>query len=68
MPKYNTWTSIAFDVAKSKGARFQGQVPNGSEKVISVAAAVWREDPERYRAMTESQARDVLMNEIQVSA
>lgn len=66
MPRYSTWTSLAFEVAKAKGARFEGAVPNGAEDVISVAAAVWREDPDTYRAMTESQARDVLEREIQV--
>lgn len=66
MPRYSTWTSIAFDVARSKGARFEGSVPNGAEDVISVAASVWSEDKERYRAMTEQQARAVLEDEIQV--
>lgn len=66
MPRYSKWTSIAFDVARNKGATFEGSVPNGAEDVISVAAAVWSEDRERYRAMTESQARAVLEDEIQV--
>lgn len=66
MPRYSRWTSIAFDVAKDKGVQFSGSPPVEAASVISVAAEVWRENPDRYRAMTEQQARDVLEQEIQV--
>ena len=66
MPRYNRWTSIAFDVAKSKGVQFTGNPPTAAGQIISVAADVWNENPDKYRNMTESQARDVLTREIQV--
>lgn len=66
MPRYNQWTSIAFDVAKQKGAQFTGNPPTAAGQIISVAAEVWRENPEKYRNMTESQARDVLERELNV--
>lgn len=67
MPKYSQWTSIAFDVARSKGAKFSGSPPSAASDIISVAADVWSEDPDRYRRMTKQQAREVLSDEIQVS-
>lgn len=67
MPKYSTWTSIAFDVAKAKGANISGTPPNGASDVISLAAEVWREDPDRYKRMSRSEARDVLQREISVT-
>jgi hypothetical protein len=66
MVRYSTWTSIAFDVAKSKGATFTGNPPTAAADIISVAAEVWRENPERYKQLTEAQAREVLDQEITV--
>lgn len=66
MPRYSAWTRIAFDVARSKGARIGGQPPNEASEIIKLAAEIWSEDKQRYRQMTESQARDVLEREITV--
>jgi hypothetical protein len=67
MVRYSTWTSIAFDVAKTKGVQFEGNPPTASAQILSVAAEVWSEDKERYKNMTEEQARAVLNREITVS-
>lgn len=66
MPRYSTWTQIAFEVARSKGARIGGQPPNEASDIVSLAAEIWSEDKQRYRQMTESQAREVLSREITV--
>lgn len=66
MPRYNQWTSIAFDVAKQKGVQFDGNPPTAAADIISVAADVWRENPDEYRNMTRKQAREVLNRELTV--
>lgn len=67
MPRYSTWTGIAFDVARSKGARIGGQPPNEASEIIKLAAEIWSEDKQRHRQMTEAQARELLEREIDVA-
>lgn len=55
MVSYQTFTSIAFDVADKKGGSF-GDIDDGAEFIREVAA-VWNQNKERYQQMTESQAR-----------
>ncbi len=58
MVTYQTFTSIAFDVADDKGASFDG-IEDGGEFIRQIAA-VWNSDKEQYRQMTEDQARATL--------
>jgi len=70
MPAWQTWVAVAFDVAQAKGAQFesnQDSPPRTAQDVMSIAAEVWTEDTDRYRQMTEEQARQKLSKEITVS-
>jgi len=58
MVSYQKFTSIAFDVAEQKGGTFEGIEDGGA--FISEVAAVWNENKQEYKQMTESQARDEL--------
>jgi len=57
MVSYQTYTSIAFDVANSKGAQFDG-IEDGGE-FIAELGAYWNENPE-LKQMTEDQVRNRL--------
>lgn len=58
MVSYQKFTSIAFDVADSKGGSFSGIEEGG--QFIREVAAVWNENKQQYRQMTEQQARATL--------
>lgn len=66
MPKYvlpamvswQTFVTIAFDEAESKGATFDG-INEGGDFMEDVAA-VWQDDKERYKQMTERQTRNAI--------
>ena len=58
MVTYQTFTSIAFDVADSKGASFKG-IDDGGQ-FISQVAALWNSNKSEFRQMTEEQARAAL--------
>lgn len=71
MVTYQVWTSLAFEVARIKGATFQkrrsDRPPEDASNLISIAADIWQEDKERYLQMTRAEARSVLMEEIDVA-
>lgn len=54
MVSYQTFTSIAFDVADDKGATFDGIAEGG--QFITQVAAVWNQRREDWLQMTEKQA------------
>lgn len=58
MVSYQAFTRLAFQVAKSKGARFSGIEEGG--QFTSQIAGLWREDKGRLKQMTEAQARSYL--------
>lgn len=55
MVSYQEFTSIAFDVAESKGGTFEGIQEGG--QFIREVATVWNQNKERYKQMTQKQAR-----------
>ena len=63
MVSYQTFTKLAFDVAKAKGASFTG-IDEGGD-FISDVAAVWQDDKERLKQMTERQARNYLKERVE---
>ena len=65
MVSYQTLTSIAYDVAKQKGAEFVG-ISSGQE-VIAVVSECWNEDSEKLKQMTEQQARQYMEDSIHIS-
>jgi len=58
MVNYQTFTSIAFDVAEEKGGQF-ADIGDGAAFIREVAA-VWSQNKQRYKQMTEKQVRDEL--------
>ena len=58
MVSWQTFVKLAFDEAKRKGAQFQN-IDEGGDFMEDVAA-VWQEDKERYKQMTEKQARNAI--------
>lgn len=67
MVSYQTLTAIAFEVAREKGAQFSGQQPSAATSIIEIVADEWNSDKERYRQMTEAQARRAMENVLVVS-
>lgn len=55
--------SVAFDIADSKGAQFDG-IDDGGE-FMSELADVWQQDKDEIKQMTESQARSYLRDMVQ---
>lgn len=55
MVTYQTFTSIAFDVADEKGAQFAGIAEGG--QFIQQVAALWNQRTDEFRQMTKEQAR-----------
>jgi len=60
MVTWQKFVSLAFDEAKAKGATFDG-IDEGGDFMEDVAA-VWSSDKDRYKQMTEKQARNVISN------
>lgn len=58
MVSYQTYTSIAFDVAEQKGAQFDGIEDGG--QFISELSDYWQSEKDRLKQMTEAQARSEL--------
>lgn len=58
MVSYQVFTKLAFDVAESKGGTFSN-IQDGGE-FVSEVAAVWNDDKERIKQMTQNQARNYL--------
>lgn len=63
MVSYQTWTQIAFDVAKEKGMETtQSNVQEG----VSAFATIWNQRKEALSAATRSEAEDIAEQEIVV--
>ncbi len=58
MVSWQTFVEIAFDVAEQKGAQFAGITEGGA--FMSDLGEVWTQEKERYKQMTEAQARSEL--------
>lgn len=62
MVSYQTLVRLAFDVAKRKGATFDG-IDQGGDFIEDIAK-VWEQDKERLKQMTEKQARNYLQDRV----
>lgn len=63
MVSWQKFVELAFDEARRKGAQFQG-IDDGGDFMTQVAD-VWQSDKERYKQMTERQARNALQNMVE---
>lgn len=70
MVSYQTMTKLAFEVAREKGAQFEGGGSSGppanAQAIIRLVSELWQEDKQRLKSMTEAQARSRLGEEIEV--
>ena len=64
MVSWQTFVSIAFDIANTKGGEFDG-IEDGSG-FLSDLSMVWQQDKEQYKQMTKAQVRDVLDDLVEV--
>ena len=64
MVSYQKFTSIAFDVAKEKGAQFNG-VGDGGTFVGNVVSVLWNQHRDDLTGMTIQQARQFAQNHIE---
>lgn len=58
MVSWQKFVELAFDEAKRKGGSFDG-IDEGGDFMEDVAA-VWQQDKQRYKQMTEQQARNAI--------
>lgn len=65
MVSYQTWTSIAFEVADEKGAEYENIAEGG--QAISIFAEIWRERQVELESATRTEARDIARQEIVTS-
>lgn len=63
MVSYQRFTAIAFDVAESKGAQFQGIQDGG--KFLSQLSDLWQANKDEYVQLTEQQTRNRLQEHIE---
>jgi len=63
MVSYQTFVKLAFDEAKAKGASFQG-IDEGGDFMTDVAA-VWSQNKETYKQLTEQQTRSRLRDMVE---
>lgn len=63
MVSYQTWTSIAFEVAQSRGMVSNQE---NNRDLISVVAEVWRDRKPELSTATRSQAENIAKEEIHV--
>lgn len=63
MVSYQVFTSIAFDVAETKGAQFDGIEDGG--QFISELSDLWQENKEQYKQMTREQMRNTLIRVVE---
>jgi hypothetical protein len=72
MVSYETWTSIAFEVARQRGASFsttQSEIQSGDSptaQAISVFAEIWNDRKPELQQASESEARQIAEEEVQV--
>lgn len=68
MVSYQRWTSICYDVARSKGAELDGSgTQSNNQDLVSVIAEVWNERKEEISTATVSEAETIARNEVNVS-
>lgn len=63
MVTYQTWTSIAFEVADSKGMESSQE---NSAELVSVVAEIWQERKADLSSATRKEAEDIAQEEITV--
>lgn len=66
MVNYQLFMSIAFDVAREKGAQFEGQRSEDAQALMRLVSDLWNEDKARIKGMQKAQARGLLEDEIEV--
>ena len=64
MVSYQKFTSIAFDVAKAKGAQFNG-LGDGGTFVGNVVSVLWNQHRDELKGMTIQQARQFTQQHIE---
>ena len=65
MVSYQRWTSICFEVARSKGAQFEGEnPPHKATDLVSVVGSIWRKRKSELQTATVSQARSIAQSEL----
>lgn len=63
MVTYQKFTSIAFDVAESKGMTSSQE---NSAELVSVVADIWQDRKDELQTATEGEAKRIAREEIQV--
>lgn len=64
MVSWQSFVGIAFDEAKAQGGSFDG-IDEGGDFMEDVAA-VWQDDKERYKQMTERQVRNAISDMVTI--
>ena len=64
MVSYQKFTSIAIDVAQSKGAQFNG-IADGGTFVGNVVSVLWNQHKDELKGMTIQQARQFAQQHIE---
>ena len=68
MVSYQKWTSIAYEVARQKGAQIDGEgTQQTNQQLVSVIADVWNDRKEDLSTATVSEARTIARQELSVS-
>jgi hypothetical protein len=62
MVTWQTMVAIAFEIAKGKGAQFDG-IDEGGD-FLTQLSGVWEQDKDRLKQMTERQVRNYLQDRI----
>lgn len=62
MVSYQTFVKLSFDEARRKGAQFDG-IDSGGDFLEDVAA-VWSQDKQRIKQLTEQQARSYIQRRV----
>ena len=63
MVSWQRFVAIAFDVAKTKGASFDG-IEDGGDFMQSLSA-LWSMEKDRIKQLTEEQARNYLLKRVE---
>lgn len=67
MVSYQRWTSIAYEVARQKGATLEGPgTQDENQALVSLIAEVWNERKDEISTSTVAEARNVARQEIEV--
>jgi hypothetical protein len=68
MVSYQRWTSVAYEVAKSKGANLEGTgTQTNNQDLIRVISEVWNDRKGELSTATVAEARDIARQEVTVS-